>query len=437
VKIKKKESVAIINALIGGVVPRVGLHHIVVGRKKEINSVIKSIKDVQSGGSVVKFWIGDYGSGKSFMFHLMRNIALEKDFVVADADLSPDKILYSSQGKAVAIYTELINNLSIKTKRDNALETLLDKWISQIIMKTSNEYGFSPTEIDNPKIQKKIENKIIETLNELSDVGGFDFGIVISKYFNAYVNDNDQQKKYALKWLRGEYTTKTEARNDLGVRKIIDDSNYYDMIKNLSDFVTQIGYKGLMINFDEAVNLYKIVHTQSRNSNYEKILTIYNDCLQGKAEHLFINFAGTSEFLNNDRRGLFSYDALKTRLKPNQYENDDIRDYSQPVIRLKPLDFNELYVLLDKLLLIFNNHYDSNISLSQQEIKNFMEDIYNKPGAKDLLTPRDVIKDYLNALNIIRQNPDYQFIDLLEKVENEDIVTDNLDLDSRFTVEEF
>ncbi len=436
-KIKKKESVAIINALIGGVVPRVGLHHIVVGRKKEINSVIKSIKDVQSGGSVVKFWIGDYGSGKSFMFHLMRNIALEKDFVVADADLSPDKILYSSQGKAVAIYTELINNLSIKTKRDNALETLLDKWISQIIMKTSNEYGFSPTEIDNPKIQKKIENKIIETLNELSDVGGFDFGIVISKYFNAYVNDNDQQKKYALKWLRGEYTTKTEARNDLGVRKIIDDSNYYDMIKNLSDFVTQIGYKGLMINFDEAVNLYKIVHTQSRNSNYEKILTIYNDCLQGKAEHLFINFAGTSEFLNNDRRGLFSYDALKTRLKPNQYENDDIRDYSQPVIRLKPLDFNELYVLLDKLLLIFNNHYDSNISLSQQEIKNFMEDIYNKPGAKDLLTPRDVIKDYLNALNIIRQNPDYQFIDLLEKVENEDIVTDNLDLDSRFTVEEF
>ncbi|TDX49141.1 ATP-binding protein [Orenia marismortui] len=440
-KIKRKESSAIINALNAGVVPRIGLHHILVGRDQEVQSFLKDLKEVEEGSSKVKFWIGNYGSGKSFMLHLMRNVALEKNFVVADMDFSPEKRLSSSGKRAVATYTELMNNLSIKTKQDNALVTILDKWINQIIMKTSQKYGFSPTELDNLENQKIIKNTIMETLNQLSDVGGFDFGVVISKYFDGYINNDDFKTKSALKWLRGEYATKTEAREDLGVRKIIDSDNYYDMLKNFSDFVIQIGYSGLMLNFDEAVNLFKITHTQSRERNYEKILTIFNDCLQGKSSHLHINFAGTKEFLEDERRGLYSYNALKTRLQTNPFENKESRDFSQPVIKLAPLDHNEIFVLLQKLLQIFNSHHKSNIDLTQEEIKNFMEDIYNRPGANELLTPRDVIRDFLHALNIIRQNPEYNRNTIFSKVaqdQDEDEVEDNDDnIEDRFTVEEF
>lgn len=431
-QITRKESTAIINALLGGVVPRIGLQHIVVGRKKEIRAFIESLQEVEQGSSVIKFWIGDYGSGKSFMLHLMRSAALERDFVVADVDFSPDHRLYSTTGKAVATYSEMINNMAIKTRRENALETILEKWISKMIMETAEEEGFSPHDLSS-RDEKKVEKKIIVSLNSLADVGGYDFGIVISRYFQGYMNNNENLQRAALKWLRGEYLTRTEANRDLGVRKIIDDNNYYDMMKNLSDFVVHIGYRGLMINFDEAVNLFKINHSKARESNYEKILSIYNDCLQGKATNLFINFSGTHEFLTDDRRGLYSYDALRTRLQPNRYEDHEARDFAQPIIRLVPLDHSELFALLKILLSIYQKHHNIQLEVTTDEIQAFMEEIYNRPGAQEMLTPRDVIKDFLHALNIIRQNPSYRrekiFKEAAEKGSDES-------LDERFLVEE-
>lgn len=431
--IRRKESTAIINALLGGVVPRIGLQHIVVGRKKEIAAFIENLQEVEEGSSTVKFWIGDYGSGKSFMLHLMRSAALERNFVVADVDFSPDHRLYSTTGKAQATYAELINNLAIKTKRENAIETLLEKCIHKIIMETAEKEGFSPHEI-SPQDQKIIERRIIASLNQLSDVGGYDFGIVISRYFKGYLENDDQLQRCAIKWLRGEYATRTEANRDLGVRKIIDDHNYYDMLKNFADFVVSIGYQGLMINFDEAVNIFKITNTKSRESNYEKILAIYNDCLQGKASHLFVNFSGTHEFLEDERRGLYSYDALFTRLQPNRFEDREARDFSQPIIRLTPLDHSELFALLKILLNIYQEHHHIKLDIHSQEIHQFMEDIYNRPGAKDLLTPRDVIKDFLHALNIIRQNPNYQRENIFQKTAKQG--SEDSSLESRFLVEE-
>jgi hypothetical protein len=219
------------------------------------------------------------------------------------------------------------------------------------------------------------------------------------------MNHDDLLCKHAVKWLKGEYTTKTEARQDLGVRSIIDENNYYDMLKNFTRFFTYIGYSGFMINFDEADNLYKIPHPQSREKNYEKILSIYNDCHQGKVENLFVNFAGTEEFLENERRGLFSYRALKSRLEGNPFETKENRDFVQPVIRLLPLDHDEIFVLLQKLKAIFDFHYGVQSNINDTDIHNFMEVVYNKPGAKEFLTPREVIKDFLSILSILRQNP--------------------------------
>lgn len=405
-KIKPKEATSIINSLIGGVVPKIGVQHIAVGRSEEINAVVTALEEVKNGHSMVKFWIGDFGSGKSFMLHLLNTVALKQRFVVANADFTPDNRLYSNDGKGVALYTAIMDNVSIQTKPEGgALPTLLEKWIEQVITKTADDNKISLTEIRKEHYLNLIQTNIQKTINEITDVGGFDFGMVVMKYYEGYIKDDEQLRRNALKWLKGEYRTKTEARQDLGIREIINDLNYYDMLKNFCKLFVSMGYSGFMVNLDEAINLYKISNSAIREKNYEKILAIYNDCFQGKVSNLFFNFAGTKEVLENQRRGFFSYDALKTRLLTNKYETVQIRDFAQPVIRLLPLDHNEIFVLLKNLKEIFDYNYKTELSISDDDIQQFMEELFNKPGASEFLTPREVIRDFLNILNIIRQNP--------------------------------
>lgn len=404
--IKPKEATSIINSLIGGVVPKIGVQHITVGRSEEIEAFITALNDVKNGHSMVKFWIGDFGSGKSFMLHLLNTVALKQKFVVTNADFTPDNRLYSNDGKATALYSAIMDNIAIQTKPEGgALSTLLEKWIEQCISRTAEENKISLPDIRNEKYLNLIQSNIMKTINEITDVGGFDFGMVVMKYYEGYIKDDEQLRRNALKWLKGEYKTKTEAKQDLGVREVINDLNYYDMLKNFCKLFVNMGYSGFMINLDEAINLYKISTSSMREKNYEKILTIYNDCFQGKVTNLFFNFAGTKEVLENERRGLFSYNALKTRLETNKFETAEIRDFAQPVIRLMPLDHNEVFVLLKKLKEIFNYNYKTEVNISDDEIHQFMEEIFNKPGASEFLTPREVIRDFLNILNILRQNP--------------------------------
>jgi hypothetical protein len=405
--IKPREAAAIINSLVGGVVPHIGLQHIAVGRTDEINSVLSTLNDVKNGLSMVKFWIGDFGSGKSFMLHLINTVALKQKFVVSNADFTPTNRLYSNDGKAVALYASIMDSISIQTKPEgNALPVLLEKWIEQVILKTAEENNISQTEIRREEYMELIQNNITQNINTITGVGGFDFAAVIIKYYKGYMDGNDQLQRNALKWLKGEYHSKIEARQDLGVREIIHDLNYYDMLKNFCKLFLGMGYSGFMINLDEMINLYKISTSIMREKNYEKILTIYNDCLQGKTSGMYFNFAGTREVLDNPRRGLFSYEALKTRLELNKFENEKRRDFTQPVIRLLPLNHNEIFVLLQKLSEIFNYNYNVHIEITKDEILRFMEEMFNKPGASEFLTPREVIRDFLNILNIIRQNPD-------------------------------
>lgn len=404
--VKPKEATAIINSLLGGVVPKIGVQHITVGRSDEVDAFLKALNDVKNGHSIVKFWIGDFGSGKSFMLHLLNTVALKQKFVVTNADFTPDNRLYSNDGKAVALYAAIMDNIAIQTKPEGgALATLLDKWIEQIMMQTANSNNISLADIRDEKYSPMIQQNIIKTVNEITEVGGFDFSWVITKYYEGFIKEDDALRRNALKWLKGEYRTRTEARQDLGVRDIINDLNFYDMLKNFCKLFVSIGYAGFMINLDEAINLYKISTSVMREKNYEKILTIYNDCFQGKVSNLFINFAGTKEVLENPRRGLFSYQALKSRLETNKFETLEIRDFAQPVIRLLPLDHNEIFVLLKKLKAVFDYHYSTELDISDSEIHQFMEELYNKPGAAEFLTPREVIRDFLNILSIIRQNP--------------------------------
>lgn len=388
--IRKKDASAILQSLSGGVVPRAGLEYIIVGRRAETEQIIKELAHVKNGAAIAKVFIGEFGSGKSFMLSIIRHVAFKEKFAVADVDFSPERRLYGAEGKAVATYTELMKNLSVPTRPDgNALPVILDKWISDIQLQVQQEQGYEDIQYDNPFFVRDVQAKIASVLAAMEElVGGFDFAKVLNAYYMGYVNDNQHQQSSAVRWLRGEYRTRTEAKADLGVRDVIDDQNWYDYLKVIAKFITQVGYAGLVVNFDEAINLYKITHSQTREKNYESILKIYNDCLQGKAEHLYVTFAGTAEFLEDERRGLFSYSALKSRLVTNRFETAEFRDLSQPVIKLTTLRKEELFVLLQRIRAIHGAFHDYEPSVTDAEIQGFMQDLYARPGAEERSTLR-------------------------------------------------
>lgn len=403
-KVPKRVSTALLNSLSAGVVPRVGLEHVAVGRKQEIEALLRDLDNVADGGAAYRFIIGRYGSGKSFMLQLLRNYAMDRDFVVADVDLSPERRLAGSKGQGRNTYRELMRNLSTRTRPDGgALPLVLERWISGVQAQVVKDSGLRPTD---QAIGDLVEVRIIEVINEMEGmVHGFDFASVLAAYWRGHRLGEDYLKDSALRWLRGEFATKTEARNSLGVRVIVDDDGWYDYLKLLARFVVSIGYKGLLVLIDEAVNLYKITHTAAREGNYHKLLAMFNDTMQGKAEHLGILMGGTPRFLEDQRRGLYSYEALRSRLAASRFEQNGLRDMAGPVIRLQTLTHEEIYVLLTRLQAVHSSHYAYERQFAPFELQDFMQQVANRLGADALLTPREIVRDFISALNILQQNP--------------------------------
>jgi len=434
-KIKKKDSQAIISSLSGGVVPNRGLEYILVGRTEEAKQILKELDHVKQGASVIKFFIGPFGSGKSFIQALTQQIAFKEKFVVSHADFTPERRLYGGDGKAVAVYTELMKNLAISTSPEgNALPKILDKWISEVQSQVVLKKGYNGISLTNQSFIQDVEKEIIDITTKMDElVGGFDFAQILISYYKGFIEDNSHLQRCCLRWLKGEYTTKTEARSDLGVRNIIDDSNYYEYIKIITQFVRQIGYSGFVVNLDEAINLYKITHAQTREKNYETILKIYNDTLQGNGEGLYVTFGGTPEFLEDERRGLFSYSALKSRLQTNKFENSEFRDLSQPVIKLTPLKTDETFVLLKKVNDVFNVHHQFVSEVSDKDIEHFIKNEYARPGASEHLTTRDVVRNFIGALNILQQNPTFDRQSIFGSADKQDEIPASTARFSRFT----
>jgi P-loop Domain of unknown function (DUF2791) len=413
VKLSKKVSTGLINSLGAGVVPREGVEHIAVGREKELQSLIQNLDDMAEGVAAFRFIIGNYGSGKSFLLQLVRNRAMEQGFVVADADLSSGRRLAGSNNEGLATYRELMSHLATKTRPDGgALVSILEGWINKIQQEVASTTGMRP---NDEGFDDKVEDKIREVVQYIEDlVHGFDFGTVISSYWRGYRTDDDNLKNAALRWLRGEFTTKIEAKQALGVRVIIDDESWYDYVKLLAKFIAEIGYKGLLIMLDEAVNLYQIPTTVTRDKNYNRLLGIFNDTMQCKAEHLGVLIGGTTKFLEDPNRGLFSDQAWRRRTKESRFvEASGVQEFLGPVIRLNPLSQEEILALLQKLVEIHASNYASSKSLSVRECKSFVQEIVNRLGADALLTPGEIVRDFISVLNIMHQNPEIKFDDMI------------------------
>lgn len=410
-RVPKRIAQTVLNSLKGGVVPRIGLPYITVGRKEEIEALIHDVDIIQDGGASFRFIVGRYGSGKSFLLQTIRNYVMDKNFVVVDGDLSPERRLQGSKGQGLATYRELIQNLSTKTRPEGgALTLILDRWINSV----QSQVAQSGIANDDPKFEAEVDKKIyavISSLNEL--VHGFDFAKLLNMYYHAYMSNDDETKAKVLKWFRGEYSHKTEAKKDLGVDIIISDSDWYEYLKLFAAFFRQAGYVGLMIMIDELVNIFKIPNAISRQYNYEKILTMYNDTLQGKAKYLGIIMCGTSQAIEDRRRGVYSYEALRSRLATGKFVQDGARDMYAPVIKLQPLTAEEMLVLTEKLADMHANLYGYERTITDDDLAQFIKIEYARVGADTNITPREIIRDFIELLDIVWQNPDTKITDLL------------------------
>ncbi len=403
-KVPKRIASGIINALKGGVVPRTGLGYIAVGRTDEINALLHDVDITEQGGAFFRFIVGRYGSGKSFLLQTMRSHVMDRGFVTADADLSPERRLMGSKGQGLATYRELMRNLSVRTKPDGgALPLMLEKWLSEVRGEVISE-GIAPS---SDGFSEAVEGRIHLRINSLRDmVHGFDFAKALDVYHRAAMSGDEEKQGCVIRWLRGEYATRTDAKRDLGVDTVITDENWYDYIKILTAFFVSAGYKGFVIMIDELVNIMKIPHSVTRQYNYEKILMMYNDVLQGKASHLGIIMGGTPQCIEDTRRGVFSYEALRSRLERGRFATDETHDLLAPIIKLQPLTYEELTVLTEKLTEIHGGLYDYTPRFTLEDRIAFIKAEFGRVGAEQNITPREMIRDYIELLNMALQNPD-------------------------------
>ena len=412
-KVPKRISQTVLNSLKGGVVPRIGLPYITVGRKNEIEALLHDVDIISEGGASFRFIVGRYGSGKSFLMQTIRNYVMDRGFIVADADLSPERRLQGTRGQGLATYRELIGNLSTKTKPEGgALTLVLDRWISTVQNDAVRESGLGP---GDPALAAETERKIFAVTSSVSElVHGFEFAKLLSAYYRAYVDGDDGTKAKVVRWFRGEYTLKSEARNELGVNMVITDDDWYDYLKLFATFFRLAGYTGMMIMVDELVNIYKIPHSVTRQNNYEKILTMYNDTLQGKARYLGIIMGATPQALEDRRRGIYSYEALRSRLAEGRFSKPGARALLAPVIRLQPLNAEEMLVLCEKLADMHAGLYGYERSMTTDDLAGFIRIEFDRIGADRNITPREVIRDFIELLDLLSQNPDMALEELLE-----------------------
>ncbi|MDR0964662.1 MAG: ATP-binding protein [Clostridium sp.] len=413
-KIPTRIANIIINALKGGVVPRVGLEYITVGRTQEIAAIVHDIEMIEEGGASFRFLVGKYGSGKSFLLQTIRNYATAKGFAVVDADLSPERRFAGTKGQGLATYKELIQNLSTKSKPDGgALPLILEKWIAGIQTSVLTD-GNDTLELGSEEFNRQVKRRIIEVAGSLEGmVNGFEFAKAVVAYYQAYCDDDAAQKSNVLRWFRGEYPSRKEAKEDLGINFIVNDETWYDFLKLFAVFLVGAGYKGLLVMVDELVNIFKIPNSITRANNYEKILTMYNDVLQGKASHIGFLMGGTPQCIEDRYKGVFSYEALRSRLAEGHFATTDMKDLHAPIIRLQMLTQAEMYILIEKLMNLHALVYQYTPTLTREDYLYFLTTEYNRVGADTHMTPREMIRDFIELINILHQNPQKQIREIL------------------------
>jgi hypothetical protein len=406
VSLRRDECEAVMAALRAGVVPRSGAHLIQVGRRREIESVVADLARVARGEGMFRIVSGEYGAGKSFFLNLVETIAQAQKFVTVHADLAPGRRLHGAGGQARALYAELMANVSTQGRSGGrALRSVVERFF---------------TSAQQESAERGLEEAVVlewryAAIEEMS--GGFDVAQVLRAYGRGIADDNQILVSAALRWLRGEYTTRTEAKSALGVRQIVGDDNYYDILAVLALVVRQSGYSGLIVAIDEMVNIAKIPQSRIREQNYERLLLMLNDSLQKNTAGLGFLFGATTETMEHSRRGVVSYAALSTRLSANEFASGGRVDFAGPVLPLASLSAEDLWVLCANVRHVAAYGISESYLVPDEAITSFLAHVAGKVGAAYFLTPRQSIREFADLLAVLEQNPETSWDALVARVE--------------------
>ena len=406
--IPRRTLVTMMNALSSGVVPRRGLEYIAVGRRRETETFVNDLEDTAEGGGAFRFISGKFGNGKSFMIQMVRNYAMDQGFVVMDADLAINRRLTGSKKEGLNTYRELVRNMAVKSRPEGgALELVLQRWIDEVRQRMSAERNVSVRDIPARDVSERLAR-------ETSAMSGLtfyqDFAAVVSTYWNDVSSGREDMP--SLRWFKGEYELKSDVRRDLGITNMVSDANWYDFIKIWAEFAHRIGYKGLVVFIDEGVVLYKIQNRVARSNNYERLLSMFNDIMQGKSSYLSMYVCGTPEFIEDPDRGLYSYEALRSRLVSGKFENG-YDNYLGPVINLRPLTNEEVFVLLRTLRGMHEQRYGYKSEIDDSMLETYLKTVTCAIG-QGMVTPREITRDFISLLDTMHQNPDVTFSELVE-----------------------
>ena len=406
--IPRRTLVTMMNALSSGVVPRRGLEYIAVGRRRETETFVNDLEDTAEGGGAFRFISGKFGNGKSFMIQMVRNYAMDQGFVVMDADLAINRRLTGSKKEGLNTYRELVRNMAVKSRPEGgALELVLQRWIDEVRQRMSAERNVSVRDIPARDVSERLAR-------ETSAMSGLtfyqDFAAVVSAYWNDVSSGRENMP--SLRWFKGEYELKSDVRRDLGITNMVSDANWYDFIKIWAEFAHRIGYKGLVVFIDEGVVLYKIQNRVARSNNYERLLSMFNDIMQGKSSYLSMYVCGTPEFIEDPDRGLYSYEALRSRLVSGKFENG-YDNYLGPVINLRPLTNEEVFVLLRTLRGMHEQRYGYKSEIDDSMLETYLKTVTCAIG-QGMVTPREITRDFISLLDTMHQNPDVTFSELVE-----------------------
>jgi hypothetical protein len=405
--ITPREQAAIKKSLAAGLVPEIGLEHLVVGRKNETQALVGDLDIIKDGGASFRLLVGLNGAGKTFMQRLLLGRAIRDGMVVLRADLGVNHRLYDAQGRARALYSSLMANVYTKASPSgHGLRSLLESWMSGLAFESGSA---APA-------PEAMSEKISLLLRPLKDFpGGFEFAAVLARYYEGHDNDNPALQDAALRWLKAEYSIRTEAKENLGVRRIIGDEDIYNALKLFAAFCKLAGYNGLLVILDELSALtHRLSLARMRQANVQVLLTIINEVFQGGVSGLGFLLAGTPETLTDPDRGLFSIPALRSRLQtvaPKGYI-----DLASPVLRLEPLGQEELHVLLLNVCRVHALGNEANYRLPDEALSKFLDRALVRFGRTAVANPRDVLRPFVTILNLLEQQPEEPWEKLMDRL---------------------
>lgn len=399
---------SIINALKNGNVPPEGVGEICVGRERELEEFDKIFSKVKDGAAVTRFLNGEFGSGKSFFLKLLEERALADNFVVAKVTLSRDVPF----NKFEVVYRSIVASLRCKT--GTSLEHIIEKWTTQLRMmalrETTDPYQQERIVIDN------INNDLKEVRKHATT-----FAAAIENYYKLSARGDQETAKYAMAWLSGEKNIPYTIKRQFGVKGDIDRENAFKYLEALSSFLMALKYSGLIILIDEAEHIMTLHTKKLRDTAYDYMRFIYDECSLGRFHNTLFIFAGTPEFFEDPKMGVPSYTALNERIE--DVLNTEFKDLRKPIIRLDGFKKDNLMELSDRLISMHEEVYEWEAKPVRESLDGIIARHEANAELTGYISPRNFVKSFISVLDVVQQNPELrseeEILDLFEEKEME------------------